>query len=492
MVLFGTASSKGQVTFNVHLDSVQAGLRGTGFSIRQVETGYLLLGWQYTGEHPAPAHLYTRVLNDDGRVTAQIGHGEGDTRSYRCGGVDPMASLPDGTFIAAVAEGWSIGDSTWLYRFDQTGERIGRHHVMSFPPNDSTYHYFSNLTPLSDGGFVLCGIKGRPSGQLRGLLARLDSTGQIVWSRDYVHAQHLTCVREMSDGGFAVTGYRNAYSDRSVLMRTSSIGDIHWIRYTGGLAPGSGVVRIDEDGAVITWGTAHTSEMPPYSERWVLTKRSSNGAAIWETASETYTSSFTSDLEILPDGGFVAVGGRNSKGLIHRFGSDGQPIWKREYQVLGGSHYFSDVTRASDGGFLLTGGAWRSISLDPEVLTHELTWAMKLDSVGCLVPGCHTVGVQEYASDLNEYLTIAPNPVSAGQPLRFTFDPPTDFAAKGPLHVLLLDAQGKQVHEERMSACLPGQGTTLNLSTSNLSTGLHYLHLTDGSRWLAGGKVVVD
>lgn len=65
-------------------------------------------------------------------------------------------------------------------------------------------------------------------------------------------------------------------------------------------------------------------------------------------------------------------------------------------------------------------------------------------------------------------------------------------AAKGPLQLAVLDAMGRQVHEEHMS------GTTLNLSTSNLSTGLHHLHLTHGTmpsagrqQWLAGGKVVV-
>jgi hypothetical protein len=63
---------------------------------------------------------------------------------------------------------------------------------------------------------------------------------------------------------------------------------------------------------------------------------------------------------------------------------------------------------------------------------------------------------------------------------------PPSYHPKGPLRVVLLDALGRQVQEERMS------GSTLSLSTSTLPAGLYYLHLTDGTRWLAGGKVVVE
>jgi hypothetical protein len=475
-----------QNTFNVHLDSVQAGLRGTGSSIREVEGGYFLLGWQYADEHPSPAHLFTRLLDNQGRVTSQIEHGEGDARSYRAGGVDPLASMPDGTFMAAVAEGWSFGDSTWLYRFNAVGEHFGRHFLMSYPISDSTYHYFSNATPLSDGGLALCGTLGRSTGITRPLLVRLDATGQVAWVQDFPHAQHLACVREMGDGGLVATGYRTGTVDRSVLMRVSPSGNIEWIRYTGGLAYGGGVVRIDSDGSVISWGKIQSADMLPYSERWVLTKRSSAGTTLWESSSVPYYSSFTTDMEVLPDGGFVAVGGKGSKGVMMRFGPEGQVSWTREYGILSSEHHFADVELTSDAGFILTGGAWRSMALDPDVLTHELTWAVRTDSMGCLVPGCHTVGIEEVALGLNEYLRISPNPVARGHELRIAFEPPAGFTANEPLRVKLLDASGRMVHEEVI------RGQTHNLSTSNLSTGLHYLHLTDGTRWLAGGKVVVE
>lgn len=107
-------------------------------------------------------------------------------------------------------------------------------------------------------------------------------------------------------------------------------------------------------------------------------------------------------------------------------------------------------------------------------------WLVKLDSMGCLVLGCHMVGIEEQALDLNQYLHIWPNPLPAGQPLQFTFEPPAALASNGPLRVVLLDAQGRQVHEQRVE-----HGAD-QLASLTLAAGLYYLYLTDGTRWLAG------
>ncbi len=154
--------------------------------------------------------------------------------------------------------------------------------------------------------------------------------------------------------------------------------------------------------------------------------------------------------------------------------------------MLHGQHSFGDVEMTSDGGFLLTGSAWRFLPLDPDIQTNFVTWVMKTDSLGCVVPGCHTVGIDEVALGLDQYLSNSPNPVASGQPLRITFEPPAEYLPQGPLRVAVVDATGRMVLEERMG------GATLDLSMNKLTTGLYYLHLTDGTRWLAGGKFIVE
>jgi hypothetical protein len=88
--------------------------------------------------------------------------------------------------------------------------------------------------------------------------------------------------------------------------------------------------------------------------------------------------------------------------------------------------------------------------------------------------------------DLNEHLRVWPNPVAAGAPLTVAFEPPQEFAPNGPLRVVVLDALGKQVHEQRV------QVGTSQLANLPLATGVYHLHLIDSTRWLAGAKVVVE
>ncbi len=447
----------------------------------------MVFGWENPVDVLGGRIAFMRRLDPSGHVTAEWQYTAGEDRPIVAGGMDPMATMPDGTFVVAVAEGSSFVDSTWLYRFNAEGERISRQHVMSYPAADSMRHSLYDITPLSDGGFALCGTIEDVTGSARALLVRLDADGSVAAVQQYVHAKALVCVREMPDGGLVVTGYRNPGLDRNVLFRTSPGGGIQWVRYSGGQGGGSaGTVRVDADGAVISWNSTRSDDLPNYHERMVLAKRTSTGTLLWERSAINGVDCFASDLEILPDGGYIAAGTKQGRGVIVRHDTAGYMLWTRDYKVLHGQHAFSDVERTSDAGFLLTGIAWRSLPFDAGIQSHFVTWVLKTDSLGCVVPGCHTVGVQEYALDMNQYLSIAPNPVAAGQPLRISFEPPQGFTPNGPLRAVLLDATGRLVHEERVQV----GATTLNLINLQPSTGLYYLHLTDGTRWLAGGKVL--
>jgi len=110
------------------------------------------------------------------------------------------------------------------------------------------------------------------------------------------------------------------------------------------------------------------------------------------------------------------------------------------------------------------------------------------------VPGCNTVGVEEYLMDLNDYLRVWPNPVGAGAPLTVSFNPPQEFTPNGPLRVVVLDALGRHVHEERLQKGGHHERSEAIMTafSAKLSPGLYHLHLTDNTRWLAGASIVVE
>jgi hypothetical protein len=94
--------------------------------------------------------------------------------------------------------------------------------------------------------------------------------------------------------------------------------------------------------------------------------------------------------------------------------------------------------------------------------------------------------VEEIVLDLNEYLSIWPNPALGGVPLGITFTPPPEFVPDGPLRVVVQDALGRRVSEHRL---LSG---TDQVALPKLASGTYHLHLCDDRRWLAGRTVVVE
>ncbi|HRD54474.1 MAG TPA: hypothetical protein PKY96_17680, partial [Flavobacteriales bacterium] len=97
------------------------------------------------------------------------------------------------------------------------------------------------------------------------------------------------------------------------------------------------------------------------------------------------------------------------------------------------------VRSTSDGGLVMCGMTRQGVDDPLPYLTSN--WLIKLDSYGCLVPGCQNVGIEEVALGLSEYLRISPNPVAQGQDLRIVFEPPAGFTPNGTLRLVVLDAQ---------------------------------------------------
>ena len=82
-----------------------------------------------------------------------------------------------------------------------------------------------------------------------------------------------------------------------------------------------------------------------------------------------------------------------------------------------------------------------------------------------------------------------------GTPLSIAFTPPPTFTPNGPLRVVVQDAMGRQLHEEVLGhngGHRERSETIVTAVSASLAAGLYHLHLTDGTRWLAGGKVVVE
>jgi hypothetical protein len=486
-------SAIGQTTFNVVQEHPSVLSYNGACSVFEQPDGYLVYSVGWALDSSVGATQITKY-NLDGVFQWQKEHRRGN-RSVYPGIIDPVAEISGNRYVAAMDEYGGVSPIvTYLYWWNSEGDTL----ATRFLKSDSAYednHGTRQLIALADGGFLHCGwCANTPPGQ-GGCITRLDSTGTILWERIYPQAEYILKARELPDGGFVLGGSRNAQQDEAVVIRTDSAGNTQWVRYHGLYALTSGSqALIDDDGNVLMAGKYKDDPTWSVYDAWAcLYKYAPNGVLLARKEYYYFLDAAAVHTVRKADGHYWLVGGtRQLVGadfvtLVWELDESLDSLWMRRYW-----HYASNgaqsaaysVRSTSDGGLVMC-GVTRQGQADPLPYKKD-NWLIKLDSYGCLVPGCHTVGIEEVALGLDQYLSISPNPVASGQPLRITFEPPAEYISLGPLRVAVVDATGRMVHEEQMGAA------TLYLSMNKLTSGLYYLHLTDGTRWLAGGKFIVE
>jgi len=286
------------------------------------------------------------------------------------------------------------------------------------------------------------------------------------------------------------------YNGAAYLLKCTPEGDVLWRRSRPTNSWFAQVFRT-QDGE---WVALGSSENQLGHATALICRYNDDGDLVWakediiSADTQTRECSFADGFE-QPDGNIIVCGtirntdlGLFDKGLLYHLDAAGNVLWSRFYSHYAGlpagyPQYFSDVEPTNDGGFILTGQTHGISPPNPVRL-----WLVKLDSLGCLVPGCNTVGVEEFESQLQSALHVSPNP--ANEAVRFNLELPSGYPLQGQVQALLLDAQGKVVARSVVQA----NGSLLSgaVVLDGQAVGLYYLHLRDQVKWLAGQKVVVE
>ena len=393
-------------------------------------------------------------------------------------------------FVRSNGYGYNID----MIRFDDNGDVLSFNDVMDSPPEDSIVVGSRQLRQTGDGGFVFCGAFSLPDGYAKALLVKLDSVGAVQWQQTYdaVGQTHdAISVAPYVDGGYVLAGYRlpQGLNGLGFLIRTDSAGNELWRRYFGEEAGANGVVRVTPDSCILTYSSYAESGWPWDWRQHLLIKWNADGDPVWQTRCNYFQHVSAYDLEVLPDQSIIGVGTYSTAIPLTKFSAAGDSLWCRWLWAMSTFSYHRayDVELASDGGFLLTGEVTQGGPGDPHP-GQETIFVIKTDSLGCVVPGCQNVGVQEYTIDLQEHLVVSPNPAS--EQVNVVLSLPETGEIEGQARVLLLDASGRTVLEHGLQRNLNQLRATVDVSA--LPAGLYYLHLRDGRRWLAGSKLVVE
>ncbi len=498
--LAGSRIAPCQSSFIIHLDGVQAGYDGSGHSVFETSDGYVIFGLQVSDDGTAYSRCGVYRLDQDGGYGDSYLIGAGEPYQLTFGLFDPVIATGEPAFRALVQRYDYYDSIIELLSFDSSGVIESTIPVLTTLPSDSTLVGFRQLRQTVDGGFVFCGFHDTPDSHPKALLVKLDTNGTVQWQQTYDapgQSYVAISVAQYVDGGYVLAGYRlpESVPNLGFLIRTDSIGNQIWRRHFGGEAGGWCPVRVCADSGIVVLSSYAETGWPWDWQQQLLVKYNPSGGVVWQTRSNYFQNVTAYDLEVLPDQSIIGVGTFSSDIGLTKYSAAGDSLWCRLLRIFQPYAYHSayDVELASDGGFLLTGQASQDVG-DPHP-GQETIFVIKTDSVGCVVPGCQNVGVQEYVMDLQVRLRVSPNP--AADLVQVALDLPEGGEVQGQVQVQLLDASGRLVLVEPVQLVTSSGVETLNklsatVNVSALPSGTYYLHLRDAKRWLAGSKVVVE
>jgi hypothetical protein len=454
-----------------------------GHSVDETSNGYRTFSNQ-KGLDTLSQDIFVTEFGPDGALLS-----ERTFRTYQqdwFGYSSTMQKVANG-YYAGVGRFGVLGplDSLFLYRFKNDGDTAWS----KFIAVDTTLTMRGTAIE-SDGDVLLAGLHQYPE---EAYIYHLDSVGNIKGFHGYPGFDGEDVVVG-TDGSWFTCGMGNQgiNNGRPVVLRSDTVGQQLW-RHTDLSMYGTfrSLIAL-ADGGVAAMGARNPLDS---CQRCTISKLDSSGYLSWRkdpfrTNNPNWYCWFHAGYEGI-DGALILAGWLRDTlvrdvGVLFKLDALGNTLWHRFYTHYPGASFgkdqiFWDVKPTSDGGMVLTG------ETNSDAFPYAQLWLLKLDSAGCLVPGCGSVGVEEYVDDLNKHLRVWPNPASEVLNLSLTL--PEGAHVQGNVRALLLDGAGRVVQEEVVRQDLNHLNANLNVST--LAAGTYYLHLRDGKRWLAGSAVVV-
>jgi len=434
-------------------------------------------------------HIRISRIKPDGEVIYD--KGVSDTASSRR--VFDFIRAPDENFVACghylVADTFSF----YLVKFSSSGDEIWS---QIYRTEDRVAECLT-VYPLSDGGFLLGGqqIIYTPSPVPgHALVIRVDSVGQELWRKTYgvINWQEkIKSIAPTPDGGFLMAGYAvypfgSFIEFQGLLIKIDSLGNEEWMQRYGQSTVGEAFLEIKPtiDGNYLV--TTDISYIPGASTTigafWML-KFDVAGNILWERKyrdSGPYT--WAEGFVELADGSIVAAGATintstdSQSGYLIKISAEGDSLWSHIYDR--NPDYidlFYSISGTMDGGFVMSGFARR-----PDGSSQDV-WILKVDSLGCAMPGCFVVDVEGPPVVSVGKLEVWPNPFDAL--LRVRLSGPVGSA---PARLRLYALSGQLLWEQ----ALPPGAIEAQADLGALPPGAYFLMYVREGAPPVGAKVI--
>jgi len=235
-----------------------------------------------------------------------------------------LMQTSDGGYALIDSYDYYHANSLYLIKTNTAGNQLW---------NDSFPGYYvgpTSVVQTSDGGLVWgCTYNNALLPEPNYIcLNKTDSSGNLLWGKEYGNGSMLSSFVLTGDGGFAVVGQG---STGALLMKTDSSGNQVWSQTYAGFNKFSCVVQAADGGYALASGNG-------------LIKTDSSGNLQWN---QTY--GFTIDSIVQTnDGGYALAGGN----VLVKTDASGNALWFIDF-----SESVSCMVRTGDGGYAVAGTA---------------------------------------------------------------------------------------------------------------------------------------
>ena len=373
--------------------------------------------------NPTFQYFYLTLLDDSGQVIWNKAIQLADTISGNSSNllaIDSQNALVQGTGyvfrqdssvdlqIFLLKIDYATGEIKWAREYGKVGwENSGRKIISS-----------------ADGGYALLGstIPIDKSIYTKILMTKIDSLGNQTFRKEYTtnsNRNHFGwALTQTADSGYLLVADNyydgictgcNVHADiREInLIKTDMQGKQQWVQNITPYAwKQIGFAARDiqplTDGSFLLCGSSFflvASQVYTYYSKHIFFHIGADGSILDSISINGGADTYLERMIPVSDGNFLAMGlERDSsfgiignKGVLLKITPDLKLLWKREYRVSPVESRlhedFKDAVELPDGGFVVCGRAFGPLKDS----TNSNGWVIRVDSLGCLEPGCDTL-----------------------------------------------------------------------------------------------------
>ncbi|MEO8588843.1 MAG: hypothetical protein ABI432_05695 [Flavobacteriales bacterium] len=465
--------ARAQGTFNERFDLFGEGMGQFGWGIEVKANGdaLVLFNGDYTDDSLYYGSAVSSVVVSPAGVFSAGFRLQIPERATYPGWANCASPRQEGGYILGGSTAtWGDTARAALYWLDEDGV------VTNFSELDLPGHDWigRQAKQAADGGFVVVGETSSLE-TIDAFVAKTDAQGEVEWVKTFggVMDDYALAVDLRQLGGYFVGGQSRISSSNKQLwvLALDDTGAVAWSKIWG--------TQYDEPNAHLTtsadgnilvasaWGTSPNDNYAKYLAKLDKT----DGAIMWDRTYGPPSEGcpLYAVKEVHAGGDLIAVGhsyqNASYYGVLLRTTSQGDSLWMRYYQyydsvVTNGRGLLRDVQPTPDGGFVAAG-----VALGVSGQYTQDVWVIKVDSMGCIEPGCHLVtGVETQLTNLRDALTVSPNPVARGGAISVELKLPQNFTPQGALRLTLVSSDGRLISEQQL------EGTTCELARSPLAS----------------------